>query len=253
MSNLSLRSGTAEAAKESDGGASQPAPGKQTLTESLGGEAAAAAPAPRAPTAIKAAEGSESIAPAPRGELAGDGGPDEGDFGGAATTMSTTDWSGQSASWMDHGQFNWWIKWATDGTAGWIVQKITNTLAGTAKNGSAISLSTYGIVPTYYEAWEVDKDGNITGSLGATPNRDKWTRGSRGDGSKGTWSMTGNVYWTPTDPAKSGFTSGGVVNAGSLLASTSAPKDLSAELLTRSANGAWDSTGSTKTHTGKAK
>jgi hypothetical protein len=165
--------------------------------------------------------------------------------------MSTSDL--KAAEWQDHGAFQWWIKWVTDGTSGWIVQKITNTLSGTRKDGSAITLSTFGIVPAYYEAWEVDKSGTITGSLGATGNRDKWTRGSRGDGSKGTWSMAGNVYWTPTDPAKSGFTSGGVVNAGSLLSSTSAPADLSAELLTRSANGAWDSSTDKKTHTGKAK
>jgi hypothetical protein len=252
MSNLSLRRDHAGASGGSAGGASEAAPGKRTLTESLGAEAEAPASASRAPSTIQAAASSEpAAAPSPRGEVAGDGGSEDGDLGGDATKMSTGDL--QAATWKDHGAFNWWIKWSTDGTSGWIVQKITNTLSGTRKDKSAITLSSYGIVPTYYEAWEVDKDGGITGSLGATPNRDKWTRGSRGDGSKGTWSMTGNVYWTPTDPAKSGFTSGGVVNAGSLLASTSCPKDLSAELLTRSANGAWDSTAEEKTHTGKAK
>lgn len=249
MSNLSLRRGPAESSGGSGGGAGEATAGKRTLTESLGAEAA---PVSRAPTMIQAAaSGEAAVSPAPHRESAGDGGAEDGDLGGAASTMSTSDL--QAAAWSDHGAFNWWIKWVTDGTSGWIVQKITNTLSGTRKDKSAITLSTYGIVPTYYESWEVDKDGNITGSLGGTPNRDKWTRGSRGDGSKGTWSMTGNVYWTPTDPAKSGFTSGGVVNAGSLLASTSAPKDLSAELVTRSANGAWDSTAEQKTHTGKAK
>src|SRR5207237_5909982 len=130
----------------------------------------------------------------------------------------------------------------TDGTGGWIVQKITNTLAGKSKSGGNLSLQTFGIAPSYYEAWQVDGSGNITGSLGKTGNRDKWTRGDRGDGSKGSWSMAGDVYWTSTDPAKSGFTSGRVVNAGSLLSSTSAPSDLRKALLARSAEHACDST-----------
>lgn len=62
--------------------------------------------------------------------------------------------------------------------------------------------------------------------------------------------MTGTVYWTNADPAASGFTSGGVSNAGSLLSSTSAPAGLSAALATRRATGTWNSTGATPTHTG---
>lgn len=140
----------------------------------------------------------------------------------------------------------------TDGTSGWIVQKITNTYTGTKGDGSAISNATVGAVPSYYEAWAVDGAGAITGSLGRTGNRDKWERPGQGASSKGTWSMAGEVYWTSPDPAASGMSSGGVSNAGSLLSSTTAPASLSACLLARSANGAWDSTVTPVTHTGAA-
>jgi len=172
-------------------------------------------------------------------------------LGGDATSASTSDLS--AAAWTDHGVFKWWIKWVTDGTSGWIVQKITNTYSGTDGAGKAITNATVGVTPSYYEAWEVDAAGGITGSLGATGNRDRWERPGQGASSKGTWSMTGEVYWTAEDPAKSGFKSKAVANAGTLLSSKSAPAKLSGLLLTRTADGAWDSTGKTPTHTGTAK
>jgi hypothetical protein len=170
--------------------------------------------------------------------------------GGDATSIATSDLF--AADWKPHGQFKWWIKWTTNGTKGWIVQRIVNTYSGTDSAGTAITNAAVGVTPSYYEAWEVDASGGITGSLGATGNRDRWERPSQGNGSKGAWSMTGTVYWTSEDPAKSGFTSGGVGNAGSLLSSTKAPAKLSAAFATRSADGKWDSTGATPTHTGHA-
>jgi hypothetical protein len=183
------------------------------------------------------------------GPAKSDGGG-SGVTGGDATSVSTADLA--AAEWKDHGQFKWWIKWVTDGTKGWIVQRIVNTYAGTDSAGGKITNASVGTTPSYYEAWEVDSKGVITGSLGGTGNRDRWERPSQGTGSKGNWSMTGTVYWTKDDPAKSGFTSGGVGNAGSLLSSTKAPAGLSGALATRSANGTWDSTGAKPTHTGSA-
>jgi hypothetical protein len=77
-------------------------------------------------------------------------------------------------------------------------------------------------------------------------------RSSKGAGSKGTWSLKGEVYWTSSDPAKSGLTPGGVANAGILLSGTSAPAGLGSVLQTRSADGVWDSTKAPATHTGNA-
>jgi hypothetical protein len=162
-------------------------------------------------------------------------------FAGDATTASTSDLA--AASWQNYGGFKWWISWTTDGTSGWIVQKIENTYSGSLADGTAITTASVGVEPTYYEAWEVAANGSITGSLGRTGNRDRWERPPQPNGSQGNWGMTGTVYWTSQDPARSGFTSGGVANAGTLLSKKAAPAALSAPLLTRHAYGAWASTG----------
>jgi hypothetical protein len=164
-----------------------------------------------------------------------------GALGGDAKSISTGNL--HAPEWKDYGEFKWWIKWVTDGTSGWIVQKITNTYSGSLANGTEITNATVGAEPTYYEAWEVAANGTITGSLGATGNRDRWERPRMPNGSKGSFSITGNVYWTSQDPQKSGFKSGGVANAGSLLSSKTAPAGLSASLLDRAAYGTWVSTG----------
>lgn len=160
----------------------------------------------------------------------------------AATSISTSDLS--AADWQDNGFFKWWIKWVTDGKSGWIVQKIENTYSGTRADGTAITNASVGVTPSYYEAWEVASNGTITGSLGGTGNRDRWERPALGPlGSTLTLSMKGTVYWTATDPATSGFTSGGVANAGSLLSSTSAPTGIGSALLVRNAFGSYSSAG----------
>ena len=164
-----------------------------------------------------------------------------GTLGGDATSMSTSNLS--APEWKDFGEFKWWIKWATDGTSGWIVQKIDNTYSGALADGSTITNASVGVEPSYYEAWEVAANGGITGSLGATGNRDRWERPAMPAGSAGSWGMTGTVHWTTRDPQTSGFTSGKVANAGSLLSSKAAAAGMSAPLLTRGAHGMWTSSG----------
>ena len=160
----------------------------------------------------------------------------------AATSISTADLS--AADWQNNGFFKWWIKWITDGKSGWIVQRIENTYSGTRADGTAITNASVGVTPSYYEAWEVASNGTITGSLGGTGNRDRWERPALGPlGSTLSLSMKGTVYWTATDPATSGFTSGGVTNAGSLLSSTSAPSGIGAPLLVRNAFGSYSADG----------
>jgi hypothetical protein len=164
-----------------------------------------------------------------------------GALGGDASSIGTANLV--APEWKDYGEFKWWIKWTTNGTSGWIVQKIDNTYSGTLADGTAITNATVGAEPSYYEAWEVSSTGAITGSLGATGNRDRWERPRMANGSQGNWGMTGTVYWTSQDPQKSGFKSGGVANAGSLLSSKTAPAGLSAALFNRSAHAMWSSTG----------
>jgi hypothetical protein len=176
------------------------APGKAALTDGMAVQCQAStggllpvADAPRAPTRISASASADpfdfSFPPlgATGTASAGDGPEEEGmPMGGAASTVGTADLA--AAAWKDQGEFKWWVSWSTDGSAGWIVQKITNTYSGTKKDGTAITNASVGAVPAYYECWAVDKDGKITGSLGKTGNRDKWERPALGEGSKGSWS-----------------------------------------------------------------
>ena len=161
-------------------------------------------------------------------------------LGGDNSSCSTNDLS--PANWRDNGRFEWMVGWVTDGTSGWVVQRVVNTYSGTDGNGDAINNASVGAAPSYCEGWAVDESGNVTGSGGDGGNDDTWARPDMGEGSRGNWSMAGTVYWTATDPALSGFTLGGVDNAGSLLAGTSAPADLSGPLLNRFADSEWDST-----------
>ena len=155
-----------------------------------------------------------------------------------ATTISTS--NQQAPSWGNNGRFNWWINWATDGTSGWIVQKVENTYAGSKADGTPITNASVGAAPLYYEAWPVSSTGVIS-----PVNLDQWMRPNLGTlGSQTSFSMTGTAYWTATDPATSGFTPGGVSNAGILLSSTSAPTGLGSALLTREAHGMWATDGS---------
>jgi hypothetical protein len=182
--------------------------------------------------ALSGEPGSSEVAAQPESEV----------LGGDATSIKTSDLS--AAEWKNNGALKWWIKWVTDGTSGWIVQKVDSTYSGTRADGTAITNASVGLTPSYYEAWEVASNGTITGSLGATGNRDRWERPNLGAlGSQTSLSVKGTVYWTSKDPASSGFTSGGVANAGSLLSSTSAPAGIGSALLVRSAYGTWVSSG----------
>jgi hypothetical protein len=164
-----------------------------------------------------------------------------------ASSISTSELT--PADWRPDGVFTWAIQWNTNGTKGWIVQRVVSTYSGTYGSGAAITNESAGVTPSYYEAWSVDENG-VVDSAGYIGNRDSWTRIDQGKGSKGHWSMTGTVYWTSEDPAKSGFTKGGVKDAKVLLSATHAPAKLSGVLLTRSADGNWDSTGAKPIHTG---
>jgi hypothetical protein len=153
-----------------------------------------------------------------------------------------------AATWSDHGQFSWQVGFATTGTNGWIVQEVVNTYRAQDSAGTDLG----GAMPTaqYWEAWAVDAASAVTPSAGGT--NDFWLRPSRGANTQGHWSMRGKVYFTTTDPATQGLTPGGVPDAGILLSSTSAPAGLGIARLHRYAQGTWDSTGATPTHTGSA-
>ena len=158
-------------------------------------------------------------------------------------------------AWFPHGAFRWHVGFATTGKNGWIVQRVTNTYAGEDSIGGAINNTTVGVTPRYYEAWKVDGGGAVSPSNGSTNDMferpDLSTDPSFMDPStKGSFSMSGEVYWTTTDPATSGLAEEGVPDAGILLAGLNKPADLGTSRLSRFAEGSWDSTADPPTHSG---
>jgi hypothetical protein len=151
-----------------------------------------------------------------------------------ATTIASTTVSGPT--WNANGAFDWRVGFSTTGRSGWIVQEIVNTYVGQDASGGSIAT---GVVPHYWEAWAVGATGAVTPA--ASGVNDFWLRPNKGPSTKGNWSMAGKLFFTTTDPATQGFTAGGVSNAGILLSSTSQPTGLGSTLLTRQANGKWDS------------
>jgi len=173
-----------------------------------------------------------------------------GSVAGALSGISISSTNNTGPTWNDHGHFDWRVGFSTTGTSGWIVQEITNTYR--AEDNTGTDITGTGVVPHYWEAWAVDGSSAITPAVGA--NNDYWIRPSKGANTKGHWSMEGKVHFTKDDPATHGFTAGGVSNAGILLSATSSGgMDLGIARLHRYAQGTWDSTGTTPTHTGSAR
>jgi hypothetical protein len=167
---------------------------------------------------------------------------------GALTGISISTTTNTGPTWNDHGAFDWRVGIATTGTSGWIVQEVNNTLTGTGAGGGA--LGGWKPTPKYWEAWEVDAASVVSPAIAA--DNDYWIRPTYGTGTKGHWSMTGHLYFTTTDPKTQGFVPYGVPDAQMLLSSTTAPTGLGLARLHRYAQGTWDSTGATPTHTGSA-
>jgi hypothetical protein len=174
---------------------------------------------------------------------------------GALTGISISTNTNAGPTWSNHGKFDWRVGFTTSGVSGWIVQEITNTYR--AEDSAGVSL---GIGPTmhYWEAWAVDATSNVTPTTAGGGN-DYWGRpdvSPINPNTQGHWSMTGSVHFTTTDPATKGFALGNVTDAGPVLLSTAtAPAGLGLGIarLHRYAQGTWDSTGTTPTHTGSAK
>lgn len=150
-------------------------------------------------------------------------------------------------TWTNHGHFDWRVGFSTTGKNGWLIQSIVNTYRAEDSAGKDVRPK---YTPSYWEAWAVDGSSKVTPAVG--PNNDYWIRPSRGNNTKGHWSMRGKVYFTTTNPAIHGFSPGKVPDAGILLSTTSAPTGLGIARLHRYAQGTWDSTGKTPTHSGSA-
>ena len=166
---------------------------------------------------------------------------------GAATGVNISSTTNSGPVWNNHGHFDWRVGFNTTGRNGWIVQEIINGYRAEDTSGNDV---TPAYTPHYWEAWAVDGSGNVTPKVGS--DNDYWIRPSRGNNTEGHWSMRAKVYFTSTNPTTQGFTPGGVSDAGILLSTTSAPSGLGIARFHRYAQGTWDSTTSTPTHTGSA-
>ena len=170
----------------------------------------------------------------------------------ADTTISTGTVHGPT--WSPHGSFRWDENFTTTGRNGWIVQEIVNTMDATQVIPTPGIPAGSKLIPGamdwhYFEAWAVDGSGNVTPGDGN--GNDTWGKPGLGPGTKGTWTMAGYAHFARTDPATQGLTPGGSPNARQLSGHT-APPGLGFVLWERHADGTWDSSGSTPTHTGKA-
>ncbi len=149
-----------------------------------------------------------------------------------ATTITAVDVRPQQ--FLPCGGFDWAINWSTDGTNGFIVQEVTKTLSGSFCGGERDTGLTVD-EPHFWEAWRVQTDGSVHGS---EPN-DTFATGLNVPDHRGSWSISGRVFWTRTlDPA-AGFRFNGVAGAGGLLSTTTQPSGLGPALLTRSVGGTW--------------
>lgn len=165
----------------------------------------------------------------------------------AAITITTS--NHVAPTWGPNGYFNWVVYFNTNGTNGWIVQEIVNVY--NPMDAAGRPLGPPHATPRYYEAWSVNGTSRVEPGHGV--DNDYWTRPGRGNNTKGNWSMTGNVYFTTTDPATQGFRARGVADAGDLLSSATAPSGLGTVKLVRRASGTWDSSSTPAVaHTGSA-
>lgn len=165
----------------------------------------------------------------------------------AAITISTS--NHVAPTWGKNGYFNWVVYFNTNATNGWIVQEIINVY--NPQNAAGQPLGPPHATPRYYEAWSVGASSQVEPGNGV--DNDYWTRPNRGDNTQGNWSMTGNVYFTTTDPATQGFAARRVPDAGDLLSSTTAPAGLGTVKLVRRASGSWNSASTPAVpHTGSA-
>ncbi|HEX7678544.1 MAG TPA: hypothetical protein VF713_10500, partial [Thermoanaerobaculia bacterium] len=189
------------------------------------------------------------------GESVGDVGRQVGTFfgnvfGGLVGAVAGNDISSLTTlapDWRPHGAFRWNVSFSTGGRNGWIIQRMENSRRAEDASGAPLPDS---ITPRLWEAWAVDGTGNISPSKGTA--NDLWSRKGFGAGSQGHWSATSALYFTTTDPATQGFVPRSVPEAGKLPATTTEPSGLGIARLHRYAQGTWDSTGPTPTHTGSA-
>jgi hypothetical protein len=163
-----------------------------------------------------------------------------GGVAGALTGISISSRTLTGPTFGPQGATEWHVAFGTTGRSGWIVQEIHNTLNGTDAAGAAMTPTSVGLDPHYFEAWSVDAAGAITPSVAGT--NDQWDQGGLGASTKGHWSTRGSLFWKPGAATPGGMAAGAVPTAGILVSSFAAPPGLSMARLQRFAHANWDAT-----------
>jgi hypothetical protein len=153
--------------------------------------------------------------------------------------------------------FRWDVSFNTSMRSGFIIQDVRN-----AFNPVHCDVTPYvGPRPTprYWEVWQVDANGVVTPSVGAT--NDMWRLGlchhaagpprCANKDSRGTWTKSGTFFTVLHLPAAVGFAVGNVPDAGILQSTAVAPNpdDLGVVAGSRQIGGTWDCCPPANTHT----
>jgi len=178
-------------------------------------------------------------------------------------------------TWSNRGQFEWIVKWHITNVLGaairpetrsgesWIVQRITNT-AYNVRDCSGAAQTPPAHTRQYWEAFRIntagrsfpgtynyDFTGRGTPTAVTVSGTDQWRRSNKPANTKGNWAMEGVCYWVPALNAGE-FTPRAVPDAARLPSTTVAPTGLGSPTLTRTAQGTWDSCGTTRSNDGEA-
>ena len=165
-----------------------------------------------------------------------------------ADTLFIKDITVQDKKYSPCGQFHWRIRWQTNGKDGYIVQEIH--AAETIQNcdGTPYKETDPYIVeteppPHYWEAWRVTADGRFY----PEDAQDIWRRPAHPN-TTGSREVNATVYWAGSLDPDAGFEVAKDVKRSILPSTVTAPKNLSAALLTRRAAGRWNCCGGSSTH-----
>lgn len=178
------------------------------------------------------------------GRLTGKKPPGSGPSGptAPATAVSVTPVDVVPLTLADCGEFIRKFNWTTNGRNGYLIQEIRSSRS--LQDCADADLGDDTAANQYWEAWRVREDGDVLPRFGGV--NDTWARPAAAG--RGSWSLTGDVFFVEQlDPA-AGFSPLSDTLAGQLNSTRTKPSNLGKRVFTHSAGGRWDCCGSVKTH-----
>jgi peptidoglycan hydrolase-like protein with peptidoglycan-binding domain len=165
---------------------------------------------------------------------------------GGPVAVSTADRSPQlfEACAEGFGRFHWEVDWVTNARNGYIVQEVKSAQQGDFCDGTPDS-GVAPVTPVFWEAWRVQQDGTVH----PPPGTDTWQVPVH-PAHRGTWGLSGKVFFVAQLDPQAGFRTGNVdaPQSGSLYATAVQPGNLGPVLFSREAAGRWECCGDTNVH-----